>query len=215
MLYTFENLNVGQYQRLISLEENQDPIKVVEALTGKTKSQLTVKEIEAIKIGDMKPPEIVGLDKFFIIDGVAFGRVNMENLSYGEFVDLLEYAKDLNKNLIEVVSLMFRPITKFDTKGLVKTKMADFYIKKNKSKRALKILDGIEYEIEVYDPLKCDLRHNVVKRLPAAAAHWCITFFLNFLKQHEIDSLKFSEREKLKFLKQMQEKLKEITSKEE
>ena len=215
MVYQFSNLTVGQYQRLIRLKENPKAHEVIEALTGKTKNQLTVKELESVKFGNLNPPENVDIANLVVHDGVAYGRVNMENLTYGEFVDLLEYGKDLNKHLVDVVALMWRPITKMDWKNEWKIKWGNALLKRGSVKRALKQFASIQYELEPYDPVKCDLRHKAIMEFPANTAHWAVTFFLNFSKQLKIDS----HKSLIQFLetsqKEMAKTIKEITSKEE
>jgi hypothetical protein len=214
MVYQFSNLTVGQYQRLIRLKENPKAHEVIEALTGKSKNQLTVKELESVKFGNLNPPETVDLANIVVHDGVPYGRVNMENLTYGEFVDLLEYGKDLNKHLVDVVALMWRPITEMDWKNEWRIKWGNMLLKRGSVKRAMKQFASIQYELEPYDPVKCDLRHKVIQEFPANTAHWAVTFFLNFSKQLKIDS----HKSLIQFLetsqKEMKKVIKEITSKE-
>lgn len=214
MIYTFDTLSVGQYQRLIQLGESPEAYQVAEALTGKKKNQLTVKDIEGIKVGSLNPPEIVSLDKMLVHDGIPYGRVNMETLSYGEFVDLLDYAKDLNQNLIDVVALLYRPIVKFKGKANWKIKFGEYLVNRGLTKRGLKLLDSVEYELEEYDPVKCDARRKAIKEFPAYTAHWAVTFFLNFLRQLENDSLRSSLQYQKETLEMMKESMKEITSTE-
>jgi hypothetical protein len=215
MTYNFEDLSVGQYQKLLQLGDDPKPIEVVEILTGKKRSELTVKETEEIQIGNITPPEAIAVDRFFFIDGVAYGRVDMETLSYGEFVDLLDYAKDMHKNLVDVVALMYRPITQFKGMASWKIKMANELIKRGAERRGLKVLESVDYEIELYDPVKCDLRHKQIKQLPASAAHWCVTFFLNFSQQLLNDSRKSLVHWMETAKEEIKEKIKMITSKEE
>lgn len=214
MVYQFSNLTVGQYQKLIQLGENPQAHEVVEALTGKRRNEFTVKELQSIRFGNLNPPENIDICNLVVHNGVAYGRVNMETLSYGEFVDLLDYAKDMEKNLVDVVALLWRPIINFDWKTGLKIKYGNALLKAGSVKRAMKQFASLKYELEPYDPIKCDLRHKEIKQFPANTAHWAVTFFLNFSKQLKVDS----HKSLIQFLKQsqteMKRALKEIISKE-
>jgi hypothetical protein len=190
MKYEFKDLNVGQYQKLLKLGDNPKAIDVVQILTGKNRSQLTLKEINEIEVGNLNPPESIELTDIIEHDGVYYGRINMHTLSFGEFIDLLDYAKDISGNLTEIVALMWRPIDSFTLKDRFKIKMAGLLIKKKKYKKGLNLLTGLNYKLEEYDTLKCDMRHKVIKSFPAATAHWAVSFFLNLSQILRQDSLK-------------------------
>ena len=203
MKYDWKSLKVEQYRKLLTLGESPQPIEVVEILTGKKRSQLTLAEVNSFKIGDLTPPNELEWNKVITYKGVDYGRVDMASLSYGEFVDLLEYSKDLNKNLVEVVALMYRPIVGISTKDALRVRLANFLLAKTKRVGwAIRLLDKVHFELEEYDTLKCDLRHGLVKEFPAHTAHWCVSFFLTFSQQSAIDSLKSL----LQVLKESQEK---------
>jgi hypothetical protein len=191
MKYTFEDLTVGQYQQFLIEGDKLTPARAAEILTGKKKSQLTLKEIKTIRIESLNPPEKVTWNRLVLMGDTLYGRVDMNSLSFGEFVDLLDYAKDLNKNLVEVVALMYRPIVNLTFWNRVKLGIAQRLANRNAApKRMMKILESLQYELEEYDPVKCDLRHKVIKQMPAHTAHWTVSFFLNFSQQLMIDSLK-------------------------
>lgn len=201
--YEFKDLTVGQYQKLLKLGQEPKAADVIQILTGKTRSQLTLAEINSVEIGNLNPPETVEMTDIIYHDGVYYGRVNMNTLSFGEFVDLLDYGKNIQDNLLEIVALMWRPIESFPLKDRFKIRMSGFLMKRKKWKKGLQLLTQLNYKLEEYDTLKCDMRHKTIKAFPAATAHWAVSFFLNLyqtLKQDSLKSLMLQQQEMQKVL---------------
>jgi len=191
MKYNFQDLTVDQYQQFLVEAETLTSARVAEILTGKRKTQLTLKEVEAIELGELSPPDAVQWNKMIFIDGRAYGRADINSLSFGEFVDLLDYAKDVHKNLVEIVALLYRPIISFSYKDRVKIGISNYLSKKGLAKATMvRLMDSVQYNLEEYDPIKCDLRHRIIKKFPAHTAHWAMTFFFNFSQQLRVNSLK-------------------------
>lgn len=196
MEYNWETLTVKQYQQLLQEGEDLKPDRLVEILTGKSKLQMTVAEFENVRIGNIQPPDDLGWNKIILHNGVYYGRVDMDTLSYGEFVDLMDYGKDPAKNLVEIVALIYRPITEFPTKSKLQIRLAQYLSQTasmgNRYKWIYNLVEKARFSVEQYDPIKCDLRHKEIKAFPAHAAHYCLTFFLTYYQLSVADSLKSS-----------------------
>jgi ABC-type antimicrobial peptide transport system permease subunit len=54
----------------------------------------------------------------FEIAGTKYGFLpKLDNMTYGEYLDLSSYSKDLWQNLATFISIIYRPVTKEDRKG--------------------------------------------------------------------------------------------------
>ena len=218
MRYTWNNINVEQYARLISLteEELKDSVKVVEALTGKTKNELTVKEVKNISVGDLSPKMRPDLLRIFVHEGTLYGMQDVSDMSFGLFADVTELGKDIKKHLPDLVAYLYRPVTSMSFWSLVKLRIIARWGQKVKSPRLLKILmnwmTNLKYEIEDYDPIQCDLRVRSMKKAPAAIGHHVSSFFLIWSRQLQIDFLKSSRDQMLEMKKAMQEARKVIST---
>lgn len=197
MLYTWNRLTVEQYSRMVSLGEEPKSEDVLWALTGKNKNDLKLSEIKSTHIGDLTPRLDPFFTKFFVHDGVLYGFQNMDELSFGLFADLTEMGKDIQNNLATMVSYLYRPITKINRWNRFKLLVMELIAKRAKTpwilKQVYKLVDSIKYELEEYDPIKCDLRYKAIKKAPASAAHNVASFFLILSRELQKDSLKSME----------------------
>ena len=110
MLYTWDNLTAEQYQRLIGLGEEPKSEDLVWAMTGKTKNQMTVKEVRNFKLGDLTPRLDPITHKFFTVNGKTYAKQDMNDLPFGLFVDLTKEGENIKDNLLTIVSYLYRPV---------------------------------------------------------------------------------------------------------
>lgn len=194
MHYTWDKLNIAQYQRLLTLKDQAKPEDLIWALTGKSKNEIPIKELKSLSVGSLEPKMDAISLRLVYHNGTLYGMQDMATLSFGLFADIMELGKDLNKHLPDMVSYLYRPVTKVSSWSLIKLRIIGQFGKRFKSKWAdkliLKWMTNLKYEIEEYDPVKCDARVKDIKEMPAAVGHNVATFFLIFSKQLQIDGLK-------------------------
>lgn len=188
-----KHITAEQYRKLISHGENLTEDHLYEILLGKSKLKLTMKEIEDISFDDFKMPVNAVWCDLIYHEGILYGRKLPDEFTFGEYLDLTEMAKNLELNLISLLTLLWRPVTKISYWNRTKAYLAyKFLVSKWPKSRKLgfKILSGIEYEIEEYDAIKCIKREDTFKSLPAEVASYTTTFFLITSQQLLIGSLR-------------------------
>lgn len=204
MKYEFKSLTAEQYCRLVTLGENPDTADVIWALTGKKKDNWKIKDLKKVRFGNLDPYLDPFSAKFFVVDGILYGFQDMGHLSFGLFTDIAEAGKDIQNNLLTMMSYLYRPVTKMSRWNRFKLRLIAEIGKRANSvfavKTMYKITDSIQYEIEEYDPMKCDLRIKQIRQAPATAAHATASFFLIFLRESQLSSLR-SMSENLSALK--------------
>jgi len=125
---SWEDIKLGQYMeymRAVKAYEGTEELEVVQYekamnhfcnITTETIHQLPMENYngilaEMIKLfqsGDEMP-----LMKHFVIGSTKFGFIpSLDNMSYGEYLDLSTYSKDLWTNAPTVMSILYRPVTK-------------------------------------------------------------------------------------------------------
>ncbi len=126
---SLSEITLGQYQKFLKIqEENEDEkflaVKMVEIFCG-IKGDLVMK-MKASSIRDItsvlaemfneKPP----LVREFTMNGVDYGFIPLlEDMSFGEYVDLDTYISDIN-NLHRAMGVLYRPIVqRYQNKYLI------------------------------------------------------------------------------------------------
>jgi hypothetical protein len=192
MVYNWNKLTVEQYSRMVTLGEAPKTDEVIWALTGKHKNDIKLSEVKTMHIGDLTPKLDPFFTKFFTLNGVLYGFQDMNDLSFGLFADLTEEGKNVQENLATMVSYLYRPVTKMNRWNRFKLRVMEAIAKRTTTVWALKmvykLLDSIKFEIEEYDPVKCDMRYKAIKQAPASAAHNVASFFLILSKELQTNS---------------------------
>jgi len=206
MHYTWDKLNIAQYQRLLTLGDKAKPEDLIWALTGKNKNEIPIKDLKSLSVGKLEPKGDPAQLRLVHHNGIVYGMQDMSTLSFGLFADIMELGKDLNKHLPDMVSYMYRPVTKISFWSTVKLRIIGQIGTKLKTKWGIalmyKWLTNMKYEIEEYDPAKCDARIKDIKEMPASIGHNVATFFLILSRQLQIDGLK-SLRDQAKTMKEI------------
>jgi len=116
---SLEEITLGQYQKYLKIqEENEDEkflaIKMVEVFCG-IRTDLVMK-MKASSIRDItnvlaemfeQKPNLV---KEFEMDGITYGFIpQLEDMSFGEYVDLDTYISDIT-NIHRAMAVLYRPI---------------------------------------------------------------------------------------------------------
>lgn len=205
MKYNWNNLTISQYQRLLQMPEEPTNVDVVQALTGKPRNKLTIREIKNIQVQDLTPKTDPSRLPLFVHKGVLYGMQKTSNIPFGLFVDLLDLSSDVPKFLPELTSYLYRPVVKINFWNTVKLRVITRVAPRVKSVKQLRWLYtkllNVQYEIEEYDPILCETRVNDIKEWPATIGHHTSAFFLILSKVLQIDSLNSSKRKLREMMK--------------
>lgn len=125
---SLKELRLEQYQKYMKLITNNEPSEFVNQKTIEIFCDLPLKDIAKINYNSVN--EILehfnklfstknNLIPTFKLGGKQFGFIpDLENMSFGEYVDLDEYLKDVD-NWHRAMAVLYRPVTK-ELKGLYK-----------------------------------------------------------------------------------------------
>jgi hypothetical protein len=186
-------LTAEQYRRLMGLGESPKEEDLIFALYGKPKGKMTLKEIDALDFSEFKMPEGPINPDFFVHEGVLYGRQNMTELTFGLYVDLMEQAKDINKNLIALISMLWRPVTKISFWNRTKAYIASKLLLSKWGRMRVwgfKMLADVNYTIEDYDPMVCTKREKSLESAPGSVAAYTTNFFLTTSEVLLLNSLR-------------------------
>jgi len=121
----WDEVSIKQYQELMVVAENEDlsdieiMVRSVAALTGAEVEHLTKAPIKhlrdvystlSILTSEMPNNE---LRRVIEIEGIEYGFIpDMNDLTFGEFVDLDTWLQDGYKNLVDILVVLYRPVVK-------------------------------------------------------------------------------------------------------
>lgn len=207
-------ISAEQYRKLSALGPEPTEDQIILALLGKSKSKMTLKEIRHLDLSKWQMPEPTLFPNVVTHEGILYGKQDMQTMTFGLYIDLLEQAKDLQTNLIYLMCMLWRPITHVTMWQRVKAwfAMKGMLTKSSTLRRwGMKVLAGITYSIEDYDPVACMKRETTFQTLPGTFAAYTTTFFLITSEQLVQGSLR-SLRDLVKAEhKALQESLKRIS----
>jgi hypothetical protein len=127
-------------------------------------------------------------------DGVLYGYRSMGKMELGEYIDMDNLCKDVDKNLNQILALLYRPIT---SKKINESK----FIYKSTIKAMKYEVENVfdYYDIEEYDPVKRKIEANKFDEFPIDIALGALAFFLDtkamLLSNSQTYSLKYLETE--------------------
>ena len=124
----WEDIKLGEfmeYMRAVKAYEGTEELELVQYekamnhfcnITTETIRQLPMENYNGILAEMMKlfqEGDKTPLTKHFVIGSTKFGFIpSLDNMSYGEYLDLSTYSKDLWANAPTVMSILYRPVTK-------------------------------------------------------------------------------------------------------
>ena len=129
------------------------------------------KEINTI-LEDSGKPEFYPIIEY---NGVVYGYQPMSKMSLGEYIDIDNLVKDKLTNIEQLLSILYRPITRNKVNGI-----------KFKTKSSLKLIftkDKVEhlfpyYDVEEYDNEKRKIQAESFSDFPASVGLGALAFFL-------------------------------------
>lgn len=111
----FEDLTLAHY---MAIKTENDPIKLLASVSGLTPTAIRklpsrVFDRAIAHIHTLAETETAKHQKVLTIDGVEYGFIpDWQEFSTGEWVDMERYTQDLHGNALNIMSLLYRPITR-------------------------------------------------------------------------------------------------------
>ena len=185
-------------KQLHSLDEREQMIAVITALTGYDSDEIMKWNISAVinvynelnKVLKNIQPEFYPLIEW---KGKTYGFSSMAKMSLGEYIDLDSLSKDTEGNINQILALLYRPVTK--------NKVAGKYMLKSTIKAMKYDVENIfdYYHLEEYDPKLRKQRADEFNDFPAEMALGAMSFFLGIKVASSSDSqIYFQQLEKIK-----------------
>tara|TARA_R110000787_G_scaffold38050_4_gene96157 strand:- start:7133 stop:7726 length:594 start_codon:yes stop_codon:yes gene_type:complete len=121
---SYDEITLQQYQEITALEDQYDSdihrvmaaIRILTKADEKQLMQISSKDIPRIEkvLAWLKtPPEKTEVRDRFTMDGVEYGLVpDMDNLTVGEFADLENQCEEADKNMHEILAILYRPVVR-------------------------------------------------------------------------------------------------------
>jgi hypothetical protein len=139
------------------------------------------------------------------VEGTLYGFQPISKMNVGEHMDLERLAKEPQKNLTEIIAILYRPITEHKLKSL------EFKVKSN-----IKALVGGNehlfpyYTVEKYDATQRRIDAIKMEDFPASVALGAMSFFL-LTATNSLKSIQTSSQKDLKkLMKKMSLKTKQV-----
>ena len=193
---SMKEITAEQYRKLSVYWEDITEDILIRILLGKEKGEMTLKEIDEIDFTGFKMPTANLIPDLVYHDGVLYGKQNMEELTFGLYIDLMAQLEDIQKNLIKIMTMLWRPVAKISYANRVKAYLISKMLQ-SKSERlktyAFRMLANLKFKIQDYDVVESFDRVKSFETLPASYAVYTTTFFLltsNRLAEHSLKSLK-------------------------
>jgi hypothetical protein len=193
-----QEITAEQYRLMSIYGEDITEDKLIKILFNKEKGQMTMKEIDDLDFTNFKMPESTLIPNLLMHKGVMYGKQDMEKMTFGFYADLLEQSKDIQKNLILIMTMLWRPVAKISYWNRLKAHTASKLLK-SKFKKAqvagFKLLSAVEYEIIPYDVMETLKRTENFETVPGSYAVYTTNFFLLTSNRLMVDSLRSLKRQ--------------------
>ena len=215
-------LNLKHYKdtnRLTSLDETEQMVNVISAITN----------YEAPNVMKWSIPSVINVynaiqalfkdinPEFYPViewEGKLWGFSNMSKMKLGEYIDLDTLIKDPEKNINQILAVLYRPVTKNNLTT------ATFLTKSTLKALKYEVENVFDYyELEEYDPVLRKQRAESFDNFPIEIAMGAMAFFLDiaavFLSDSQLYSLKTQEeiiKSKTKTMSKRKQRLLNITA---
>ena len=161
LIEKWEDVTLDRWVKLISHKgktKSADARVTIEALSNIPATVLDKLELAHIvvilnSLATMQKSENSSLREIIEIEGKEYGfHPDLDGITLGEFADLETYMQDMEKNLPEIMAILFRPIV---------------------------AKEGDYYQIEAYDG-EIKLRAEVMRKISAEKVQDALVFVYNF-----------------------------------
>jgi len=176
-----EYLTIGDYQKITNLEHLSEVEKMVEIISAITQlDREVINKWETTQLAGIVESvfNLMEMDSatFYPIiefNGVLYGYTPLSKMKLGEYIDLERLCKEPIANLDEIVSILYRPITKNRLKGIEYGMKQGFKIAKGKVENLFKY-----YDVREYDSEQRGVDAEEMKEFPVTFALGALSFFL-------------------------------------
>jgi hypothetical protein len=110
---------------------------------------------------------------FIEIDNKLYGYIDLSKMTLGEYVDIEKYSKNVNENMGELMSILYRPVISHKFESLKFEVANTFNVYRNKLTNFYDY-----YELEEYNYANSATNISKIEKLPIAFARGAISFFL-------------------------------------
>lgn len=195
----WEELNLKQYCGLLQITENElitneeKVIRILNILTNINKHDLRKIDMNDIKILEnelnfLNKFEIKYDDPQLVVEhkNIFYGLIDLNKISFGEYIDLEEYKKDISKNLIKIFALLYRPIKKISYKeNIFKRKIKSKLIKKYSTPYTYTLINDNEGDFEN--------RIKEFETISVSVVYAVLVFFWSILNEYTTHTKSYSE----------------------
>jgi hypothetical protein len=160
LIDSWSDVSLEKWLQLISAEtgsktkEAEETIAALSDIPKKLVKELSLRDVAVLmnKIAELQAKQNTELRKVIEIDGVEYGmHPNLDDITLGEYADIETIIKDgLEKNMPEVMAILFRPVTEKGENGV--------------------------YTIEAYDG-EIAIRAETMKKMSAEQVQSALQFF--------------------------------------
>lgn len=191
-----EFLTIAHYEQLQDIEHLSDlqkTVKIISVLAGVEEDLINDFDLSNLSyLANEFMTNINSKEEFypvFEIDGTMYGFTNLNKMKLGEFVDLEMLAKEPNKNIAEIMAILYRPITReqFSHKH---------FKQRHKVKVVLDKSDNIfkYYDVEKYNnETRFENSRKLAEVMPITFALGALGFFLGLAQLYLTNTLPYSK----------------------
>jgi len=202
---------------ITSLDEMDQMLYTICALTGFTDEEVLEWDIKTVATVYNELNQVMANVKpefYPIIEwkGKLYGYSSMSKMSFGEYIDLDTLTKDTQKNINQLLALLYRPVVKNELQTAK-------YLTRSTIKALKYDVENVfdYYTIEEYDPVKRKQVASEYDDFPAEMALGAMGFFLSTKAQLLNDSLTSSPNDqkktkKMKTIDKMKSRLANTTA---
>lgn len=173
-------MSVEQYQIVHNSEhltELHKTIKIISVLTGISEAELKTWGVKSLGTIYRDLNKKIDLNEefhpIFKYEDKLYGFQNIDKMSLGEYIDLERLSKDPNKNLHEIMAILYREIDKHNFNNFVWKQAQKILVNNKKTTNIFK-----QYEIKKYDVNERHTSAEMFKQLPVQYALGALAFFL-------------------------------------
>ena len=166
LISSWKDVTLEKWLKLIDFhngtksEEAEETIAALSNIPKDLIKQLELKDVAVImsRVSELQADQDSSLKRIIEIDGKRYGfHPNLDEITLGEYADLETMIKnDIEKNMPEVMAILFRPIVEETNKGV--------------------------YTIEAYDG-NITIRAEQMKKMSAQEVQSALVFFYNLGKE--------------------------------
>jgi hypothetical protein len=198
-------ISIKQYKeilRILALESNLEKAVALISMNS-NESEEDIKKLPPSAINQVveKISEVLNIKEelYQLIEykGVLYGTIQLDKMTLNEFILIENLSKDLPSNLIKLMTILYRPVTKHSLLDLKYNVKNSIKVIKHNNRESL----SSYYTVEEYDKEKAYNREELFNDLPLSIALGAMGFFLSKIALLQVDTLTSLEE------KQMMEKI--------